>query len=275
MNAPAKVKAADKPEAPDNLRLWNALGKTDPAHTKQFKRSGGFSGTALKPIWVEKRLTELFGPCGIGWGTDEPSFRIVEAGDEMLVYCTVRGWYLDNGTRAEVYGVGGDKVVSKTKYGLSTDDEAFKKACTDAIGNAFKHVGVGADIHMGQFDDSKYVQAVAKEFAANDEAAPVAEVAGKEKDGDFSPSALKQSLRLLVHHINGCGDLGELIALLADKDAADTIEQCRRRAPAWWETGEGMPKEFVPLKTLIDQRKAELEQAETQSNRQRTVLDAG
>lgn len=269
MNAQSKVKAA-----PDTLRIWNALGKTDPAHTKQFKRSGGFSGTALKPVWVEKRLTELFGPCGVGWGTDEPSFRIVEAGDEMLVYCTVAGWYIENGERATVFGVGGDKIVAKTKFGLSSDDEAFKKAATDAIGNAFKHIGVGADIHMGQFDDSKYVQAVAKEFAANDEP-PVAEVSAKDKEGDLSPSALKAALRIVVHNINGCGDLGDLEALLDDPDTKPILEQCARRAPAWWETGEGMPAEFIPLNVLIKRRYRELEEIETIKNRQRSVLDAG
>ena len=44
----------------DNLRIWNVLSKTDPKHTKQFKRAGGFSGTAMKPIWVIKQMTELF-----------------------------------------------------------------------------------------------------------------------------------------------------------------------------------------------------------------------
>ncbi len=156
MNAPANIK-------PDNLAIWNALGKTDPKHTKQFKRAGGFSGTALKPIWVERQLTEQFGPCGIGWGNDEPQFQLVTVGDEILVYCILRAWHTapDN----SLWGVGGDKVAAKNKFGLQADDEAFKKAYTDALMNAFKHIGVGADIHMGQFDDSKYVAQVTAEFA--------------------------------------------------------------------------------------------------------------
>lgn len=31
----------------DNLAIWNVLSKTDPKHTKAFKRAGGFSGTAF------------------------------------------------------------------------------------------------------------------------------------------------------------------------------------------------------------------------------------
>lgn len=146
-----------------NDALWLKLGKTDPAHTKGFKRSGGFSGTALKPMWVWQRLTEEFGPCGTGWGFGEPTFQVVPTATEILVYCTVSAWHgkPDN----VLFGVGGDKALTVNKYGPSSDDEAFKKAFTDALMNAFKFIGVGADIHMGLFDDSKYVAAMEREFS--------------------------------------------------------------------------------------------------------------
>ena len=151
----------------DNLALWEKLGKTDPAHTKGFKRGGGFSGTAIKPMWSYKRMTEEFGPCGIGWGVGEPSFQVVPGPEgEILVYCTASIWY--GADKATVYGVGGDKAVGKNKYGLQTDDEAFKKAFTDAITNALKLIGVGADVHMGLFDDSKYVNTMREEFAGDE-----------------------------------------------------------------------------------------------------------
>lgn len=135
--------------------LWDRLGKTDPKHTSKFKRSGGFSGTAIKPIWSIRSMTEEFGPCGSGWGINEPSFQVVPSTDETLVFCTVSIWH---GQRENVvYGVGGDKVVAKFSSGIRSDDEAFKKAFTDAVTNAMKMIGVGADVHMGLFDDSKYV----------------------------------------------------------------------------------------------------------------------
>lgn len=155
-------------------RLWDALGTTNPAHTKQFKRGGGFSGTAIKPQWVIKRLTEEFGPCGKGWGPYEPCFQVVPGDNrEVLVYCTLSAWYMTDGERCTVYGVGGDKVVTYIKANeqynrperWENDDEAFKKAYTDALMNAFKFIGVGADVHMGLFDDSKYVQEAKESFA--------------------------------------------------------------------------------------------------------------
>jgi hypothetical protein len=148
----------------DNLRIWNALEKTDPKHTKQFKRAGGFSGTAMKPIWLTKRLTEQFGPCGVGWGMNKPDFQTVNAGDEILVFCTVELWYAETDGHFKVYGVGGDKVLGKNKYGPFTNDEAFKASYTDALSNAMKQIGVGADIHMGLFDDEKYVRETTREF---------------------------------------------------------------------------------------------------------------
>jgi hypothetical protein len=156
-----------------NMRIWDALSKTDPKHTKQFKRAGGFSGTAMKPIWMVKRLTEQFGPAGIGWGMHKPEFQTVPAGEEILCFCTVGLWYRedDKSPPLVVYGVGGDKVLGKNKYGPFTNDEAFKASYTDALSNAMKQIGVGADIHMGLFDDEKYVRDTAREF----EKAPVDE----------------------------------------------------------------------------------------------------
>lgn len=159
-----------------NTRIWEVLGKTDPKHTKSFKRSGGFSGTAIKPMWANQRMTEFFGPCGTGWGSTEPQFQIVPADKEIMVYCTVGVWYLEASSAARselVYGVGGDKVLKSQSSGLRADDEAFKMAYTDALGNAMKFIGVAADIHMGMFDDSKYRDEMASEFRAAEKPAVV------------------------------------------------------------------------------------------------------
>lgn len=154
----------DAIERQRNLRHWAALERTDPAHTKPFDR-GRFKGTATKPIWNERHMTEHFGPCGIGWGMREPSFTLTEAGSELLVFCTVALWYTEGETIATVYGVGGDKVVRVERSGPYVSDEAYKGAYTDALGNAMKHIGVNADVHMGMFEDSKYVRALREEFA--------------------------------------------------------------------------------------------------------------
>jgi len=151
-----------------NTRVWDALSKTDPKHTKSFTRSGGFKGTAVKPIWAIKRMTEQFGPAGHGWGMEQPSFQVVTTHEEVLVFCTVALWYLDGDSRGTVYGVGGDKVLVKRSGGQFTNDEAFKASYTDALSNAMKQIGVAADVHMGLFDDDKYVREVKREFENGD-----------------------------------------------------------------------------------------------------------
>jgi hypothetical protein len=160
-----------------NTEIWDRLSRTDPKHTKPFKRAGGFEGKAVKPIYTDQKMTDLFGPCGIGWGISEPSYQLVNGPDgEVAVFCWLSIWFKDPATGEKsdpIPGIGGDFVVVKNKYGLKADDEAFKKASTDAIGNAMKHLGMSADVHMGQHDDDKYVTALRRELA--EEVAPEAD----------------------------------------------------------------------------------------------------
>lgn len=244
----------------DKLSIWDALCKTDPAHTKQFSRAGGFKGTAIKPIWIVKMLTEKFGPCGSGWGIDEPSFQVVPCGDETMVYCTVRCWY-DNGdpiVNCYLYGVGGDKVLAKRSSGPFFDDEAFKKAFTDAVGNAFKFLGVGADVHMGQFEDSKYLQAVKDEFsqrAANDE--PRSEPAPRTKlNGPHtSKTDLRRAICDIISKVRSAKSNAEIDAI--QKEHIATIKQANSDWPALL-TGDPNIPEDVGLKGAVEQRRQQL-----------------
>ena len=178
-----------------NTRIWDELWKTDPKHTKAFTRPGGFRGTATKPIWMTYRMTEHFGPCGMGWGIGKPDFQTMQVGSETVVYCSVEVWYNDSGQRATLWGVGGDKV-----FGKYADDEAFKKAYTDAVSNAMKFIGVCADIHMGMFEDSKYVAQMREEFSvdsatpAQQPAPPSAPPAPAKPEMTDDQKALKKAL---------------------------------------------------------------------------------
>ena len=139
----------------NHLELWDKVRRVPQEHLKGFTRGGGFKGTAIKPMWGIHTMTEQFGPCGQGWGINAPTFTVQAAGNETLVFCTVSVWVTDH--KNMVYGVGGDTVVAQFNSGLKADDEAFKKAFTDAVGNALKFLGVGADIHLGLWDGSKYI----------------------------------------------------------------------------------------------------------------------
>ena len=45
------------------------------------------------------------------------------------------------------------------------DEDAPKKAMTDALTKALSHLGIGADVFLGKFDDNRYVAAMEKEFS--------------------------------------------------------------------------------------------------------------
>jgi hypothetical protein len=142
----------------DNLSLWNRFEKTDPKYTKSFQRSGGFSGTAINPMYSAKRMTEAFGPCGVGWGSEEIAHRIEEGADGVKIwFAKVRVWYLHNGEKAYVEQWGATEFVGKRKSGMYTDEEAAKKSYTDAETKCFSKIGLGADIYLGTFDGCKWV----------------------------------------------------------------------------------------------------------------------
>jgi len=163
----------------DNLKLWRAVEKTDPSLTKEFNRGGGFKGTAINPTSLIMRATEMFGPPGIGWGYEivkeemlvgAPIVHIEKDGTKLeaheATHCLqVKLWYILDGKRGEIEQFGATTYVGKNKYGPFTDEEAKKKTLTDAISKCLSWLGFSADVHLGRYDDNKYVNDLRKEFA--------------------------------------------------------------------------------------------------------------
>lgn len=149
----------------NGLELWEKVEKTDPEHTKAFAKGGGFKGTAIKPIYLIKKATELWGPAGDKWGWlvldekihDGAPMMIAERhiGYEKLHSVRIGLWY--PGSKGHgVESFGHTIMAGSNKYGPFTDDEAPKKSLTDAIGKALHYLGFSADVYFGQFDGSKY-----------------------------------------------------------------------------------------------------------------------
>lgn len=150
---PFVEKEAAKAENP-NIALWESVCKTDPNHTKKFSKGGGFSGTAIKPYWLMRRATETFGVCGVNWGWEEFENKMVAG-----VWCSkVRLWFEWNGKKGAIEQWGQTVLEGKNKNGPFVDEEAPKKAITDAVTKCLSYLGFAGDVHMGLFDDSKYVE---------------------------------------------------------------------------------------------------------------------
>ena len=144
----------------DNLRLYEQARTVPPEAQKTIKggRLNGF--TDINPMWRIKRLTEMFGPCGVGWWYDITDKRIVE--DEVTkqkaAFMDILLFYVDPATGAVSHGIpgtGGSALLAKEKNGFYFSDECFKMALTDAISVAAKALGIGADIYYGK-DRDKY-----------------------------------------------------------------------------------------------------------------------
>ena len=82
-------------------------------------------------------------------------------------------------------------------------------------------------------------------------------------DGPYTcRTQLQTAAREFVRTLESMSEHGELLAWLETKDIVDFREQLKRDLPAWAETGEGLPAEFVPLEERIASKKRELENME-------------
>lgn len=144
----------------DKMEIWQALEKTADEAKKPIEagRLKGF--TDINPCWRMKRLTEVFGPCGIGWKFDIcNTYTIPGANDEIAAFVDILLYYKKDGEWSDgVPGLGGSMFVAKESKGMHTSDECFKMALSDAIGTACKALGMSADIYFSK-DRSKYTTA--------------------------------------------------------------------------------------------------------------------
>ena len=142
----------------DNLYIYESARSVPNEAQKQFN-NGRFSGTDINPMWRIKKLTELFGPCGIGWYYEVISERSERLTDDTLIAIVDLNLYIkvDGEWSKPIYGTGGNQLISKTKNGISTTDEGYKMALTDALSVACKALGIGADIYFDK-DTTKYTK---------------------------------------------------------------------------------------------------------------------
>ena len=142
----------------ENLQIYNKV-KDVPDGAKKPISAGRLKGfTDINPMWRIKKMTEVFGPCGIGWTANIADVRIDDgASGEKSITIMVKVKIKQNDEWSEpLVGVGGSMLIAKESSGLRLDDEAYKKAYTDALSVAFKMLGVGASVYYEKDPDGKY-----------------------------------------------------------------------------------------------------------------------
>ena len=139
-----------------NTVLWDAVKQVPPGSLKTIT-GGRLSGMSdINPMWRLFAATEQFGQCGTGWFfTIDKLWTEPGADGEVFAFAAV-SLFTSKEANA-IPGIGGSKLISKSKDSLFNNDEAFKMAVTDAEGVALKHLGFGADVYAGKWDGSKYL----------------------------------------------------------------------------------------------------------------------
>lgn len=135
-----------------NMDIYNAVSAVPDSAQKRIT-GGRLNGmTDINPMWRIRELTELFGPCGIGW-----KYKIVRewletaSTGEVGAFVDIELQYRiapDADWSEPIPGTGGSRFVAAEKgNNLRASDECYKMALTDAISVACKALGFGADIY--------------------------------------------------------------------------------------------------------------------------------
>ena len=140
----------------DNLSIYERSREV-PESAKKTIGAGRTKGfTDINPMWRIKKLTELFGPCGIGWYY-VPTKQWIETVDkETCAFVNIELFVKhDGGWSKPIFGTGGSKLATVERSGVYVSDECYKMATTDAISVACKQLGIGADVYWEK-DKTKY-----------------------------------------------------------------------------------------------------------------------
>lgn len=145
------------PEAMRNLKTYMALANPEPRFVKKIS-GGDLKGlSSITPQWRSKKMTETFGPYGIGWYIanvkqwieDDPLTKESKAYVELDLYVKYPG---DSEFSKPAHGIGGAPRVSQFSTGTDFSDECFKCAYTDAFSCAGRFFGLGSAVYRNQFD---------------------------------------------------------------------------------------------------------------------------
>lgn len=143
----------------ENLKIYEQV-RSVPAEAKKNIGGGRLKGmTDINPMWRIKKLTEVFGVCGIGWKYEivEKWIETAMAKDEITANVIINLYIRDEEGKWSdpIPGIGGSMLVANEQKGLYVNDECYKMALTDAISVACKALGMGADVYWDK-DTTKY-----------------------------------------------------------------------------------------------------------------------
>lgn len=140
----------------DNMKLWNAVKKTNPNYTKEVGYGRKF--TSIDAQYQIEQATEQFGVYGRDWGIKRIKYDVLPLHDNEIMALATATFFIPNGEFQISSSI--NIVSAKGK----SDNEFAKKMETDITTKALSKMGFNADVFMGKFDDNKYVNQLREEF---------------------------------------------------------------------------------------------------------------
>ena len=194
----------------NNLRFYEQLRKVPQEALKKIS-GGRLNGMSdINPLFRIKAMTEVFGPCGIGWNYEITKQWQEVYGQEVKSFTNINLYIKVDGEWSEpIPGTGGATIVEVNSKGYAyVNDEGHKMSLTDALSVAMKALGVAADVYYSedpsksQFD-TKYDQ---QSYAAQQNTQP---------QQTAKPLAQPQTIGEAQYkgEIAACTDMNALIAI--------------------------------------------------------------
>lgn len=146
-----------------NLKLWQAVEKTDLSFTKHVNQRGGY--TAISPQYQLMKATEQFGAYGAGFGLSKSdmSFELFES--TGIVIHKAEFFYVLDGKRYEFPITNAIEAARTTKSGRFVDTDFAKKVETNTVSKALSKLGFNADVFLGLMEDNSYLSDLQNELA--------------------------------------------------------------------------------------------------------------
>jgi hypothetical protein len=160
----------------NNLELWDKVERTDPSQTKKAKVQG-VQITAISPQYQIKNATEQFGPYAIKWGFKNIEFDFSLMDSLKLIvfkgtfFCPDGECQIVNSAKAYM-----DRAETMV------DADFAKKMETDALTKVLSKMGFNADVFMGKFEDSLYLETALNTAALENADNKVEEQARQEEE---------------------------------------------------------------------------------------------
>lgn len=167
MSKATELSAEASTEGRENLKLWKSVDKTPPDMTKHVA-FGKRKYTTIDPQWQLRVATALWGPYGHRWGMRNLDCKMVE-----VHASDAQGKYLESSVFLKAdffYPVDGEEVSFEiwNDDKFRSGDDTLKKLITNTRSKALSWLGFSADVFLGKFDDTAYVDSLKKKFGDQD-----------------------------------------------------------------------------------------------------------